>query len=212
MRDVSGVEQLSSQLNEKALQSNHTWTFFANFLNNTRTIGSVIPSSNSLAEHIVRDAGVVNAETVVEFGPGTGVITGHILNVLQPDSKFLTLEVNPDFVRVLRRRFPGVKVEEDSAHNARKHLETMGADSCDVVVSGLPWASFSDRLQDELLDVSVDILRPGGVFVTYSYYISSITPGAKRFREKLSRWFPQVRRSRPIWKNVPPAYAYWAQK
>lgn len=186
--------------------------FLKEFLCNPARVGAVAPSSRSLAQAVTRAAGVSDASIVVEFGPGTGAITEVILEEKQPDATFFALELDADFVETLHERFPGVTVHNDSAQNTRQYLERAGHDACDCIVSGLPWASFPEDLQDSLLDTIQDVLRPGGRFATYMYAQSRVLASGVRFRTKLGARFGRYRCSRIVWKNFPPAVVYHVQK
>jgi phospholipid N-methyltransferase len=161
---------------------------------------------------IVRTARVAEASVVVEFGPGTGAITEVLLPSLKPGATFMAMEIDPEFVAVLRERFPGVRIHHDSAANTRRYLAEMGLDACDAIVSGLPWSLFSEALQDELLGAAYDVLRPGGILVTYLYIITPATPGGAKFRKRVKERFSNTGASPIVWKNVPPAFVLWAEK
>ncbi|MBN2309327.1 MAG: methyltransferase domain-containing protein [Candidatus Hydrogenedentes bacterium] len=186
--------------------------FLKEFVNHPAAIGAVAPSSRHLARKVAGSAGVGDASVVIEFGPGTGVITAAILELLRPDALFFALEINPEFVEITRKRFPHVTVHNDSAANARKYLEEAGVDSCQCIVSGLPWTTFDNQLQDTLLNTVVDVLAPGGRFATYTYLQSTVLPSGIRFRKKLCAAFGDLGITRPVWRNVPPAVVYYAQK
>jgi len=186
--------------------------FFKQFLTSPAKTGSVTPSSKALADAVVRMAAVSEARTVVEFGPGSGAITGSIVESLAADATFFAMEINADFVTIMRERFPDVTVHNDSATNTRQYLEQAGAASCDSIVSGLPWTFFKDELQDELLDTILDVLRPGGVFSTYMYVHSPVAPAGRRFVNKLKARFSHVEDSPVVWKNFPPAIVHGARK
>ena len=186
--------------------------FFKQFIASPAKTGSVAPSSKALADAVVRMARVNEADTVVEFGPGSGAITGSIIESLTPDATFFAMEINADFVAIMRKRFPEVTVHHDSATNTRQFLEAVGASSCDSIVSGLPWTFFSEELQDELLSTILDVLRPGGVFSTYMYLHSPVAPAGRRFVSKLKSRFGHVENSPVVWRNLPPAIVHGAQK
>lgn len=186
--------------------------FFLQFMAHPGEVGSLIPSSGELAHAVAQQGQVAEADTVIELGPGTGAITEAVLPQLQDGATFVALEINGDFVRLFQKRFPGVAIYEDTAEHARTYLERHGKEACDSVVSGLPWASFPDALQDSLLDAILDVLRPGGRFVTYTYLMSPYLPQGRRFRQKLERRFSDVGRSPMVWFNVPPAFVYCAKK
>lgn len=189
-----------------------TLTFFKEFLHKPAEIGSVIPSSPYLGEAVARKARVHEADTVVELGPGTGSVTREVVKLLKPGAAFFSMEVNPEFVEVMRERFPDYACYEDSATHAAEYLEKLGRTHCDSVVSGLPFASFPDALTDELVKVIHDILRPGGTFATYTYVSSRPLRSASRFRAKLVERFGEYETSHVVWLNLPPAIVVSATK
>ena len=186
--------------------------FLKEFITKPGVVGSVTPSSKQLASQVVESAKVSQANVVVEFGPGTGAITEAIVSALRPGTTFIAMEINSDFVTLLRERFPTITVHEDSAANTPKYLKESGVDHCDAIVSGLPWAFFSESLQNALLDGAVEALRPGGIFATYIYVTSYPMPSSLKFRNKLKARFSEVGMTRVIWANVPPAIVVWARK
>lgn len=186
--------------------------FFKEFIAKPGDVGSVIPSSRPLAEQVVASAKVCEAEVVVEFGPGTGAITEVIVPSLRPGARCLAMEINDDFVRLLRNRFPSISVHQDSAANTPTYLKELGVDHCDAIVSGLPWAFFGESLQDQLLNGAAASLRPGGMFATYTYITSYLMPSSVKFRNKLKARFGEVGVTHVIWANVPPAIVVWARK
>lgn len=186
--------------------------FFAEFLSKPGPIGAVSPSSKHLAEIMTGMAQVERASTVVEYGPGTGAITGVITKKLRPECEFLAIEINSDFVTILRKRFPDVNVIEDSALNTAKYLRQKGLSSCDSIICGLPLSSFDDDLQDAVLSHALEVLRPGGRFVTFTYLMTPLFPGGRKIRTKLFDQFDKVERTPIVWKNFPPAFIYCVEK
>jgi len=182
------------------------------FVRKPMSVGAVAPSSRRLAELITDAAEVGRASTVVEFGPGTGVFTEVILRKIQPRTTFFAIEANESFAAATRKRFPGVEVFHDSAASVRALLESRGHASCDCIVSGLPFASFTAALQDEILAAIVDVLVPGGRFATFAHLAGIVSPRARRFRRRLLEQFSDVAVTHTIWRNLPPAYVYRAVK
>ncbi len=87
-----------------------------------------------------------------------------------------------------------------------------GEQGCDRIISSLPWSTFSDDLQDDLMETIMNVLNPGGKFLTYAYLPGLIFPSAIRFRKKLHEKFDKVSRSEIVWTNFPPAFIYYAEK
>jgi phospholipid N-methyltransferase len=153
-----------------------------------------------------------NARAVVELGPGTGVFTEKIIERLHRDAVFFALELNHHFVLETKKRCPSATVYHDSAANISKYLRKHGAVKCDCIISSLPWGVFAPRLQMEIMSAIVDALHPQGEFLTYSYIGGQLLPAARSFRKMLSRYFPKVKKTPFVWRNIPPAFIYHCRK
>lgn len=180
--------------------------FLREFLAHPTTVGAIAPSGPHLAERMADAIPFGEVGAIAEFGPGTGALTGAVLGRLRPETRFFGIEINPEMVKLLRRRYPDVKVFEDSVANVRAICDREGIDHLDAIISGLPWVSFSDELQVQLLTAAADILRPGGTFVTFGYHGGQWTPKGRKFHAMLPRYFSRVDRRRMVWRNVPPAF------
>lgn len=189
----------------------NAFKFLREFVAHPVDIGAVSPTSRKVAEAITAAGGVSRAGVVVEWGAGTGAITTSIVHALQPGSQFIACEINPEFCKTLRRRFPDIQVVEDSATNTHRYLAELGVERCDALISGLPFAGFDDDLQNALLDEVDRILAPNGTFVTFGYVQARLLPGGRKIKDKLNRRFQHVGTTRTIWKNLPPAFAYVAR-
>jgi len=190
----------------------NTTQFFRQFILYSSQTGAVAASSEGLCELITETAELSKASVVVEFGSGSGIFTEKILQKIREDTTFFAIEVNRDFAEATRLRCPGVQVYQDCATNARKYLEAHGHRYCDCIISGLPWASFKEHLQDSLLDTILDILKPGGLFLTFAYLQGLLLPSGSKFKKKLRARFSKITNTRTVWTNIPPAFVYCAEK
>ena len=190
------------------------WTFVGEIFRANKTTGALAPSSPALADCITDLAPLKDAKVIVEFGPGTGVFTEYIQKKKQPDAYFLAMEINPVFAKATKERCPEVNVIQDSAENTLKYLKQAGYDSCDVIISGLPWTRFEDELQDKLLNATYECLREKGKFLTFAYFFSPWVPSGKKFLHyKLPQKFNnKYSRSPIIFKNFPPCHVYICEK
>jgi len=182
--------------------------FLKSFLRKPITVGAPCPSSPALARAMLQDCDLRNAQTVVEFGPGTGAFTRHILERIGPRTLFFALELDAACVKRLREELDGIEVYHDSAEHLARYLERHGRAQADCIISGLPWSNMGGQVQDRILDVVVTSLAPKGVFTTFAYVHSAWLPTALRFRKRLREHFGSVRISRIVWRNLPPAYVY----
>jgi len=161
-----------------------------------------------LARTMVEGLGLRTAEAVLEYGAGTGAFTGHILDQLKPTAKFAAIELNSGFAKIFKRRYPNVRIFQDTVTNARKICDTAGMASVDCIVSGLPWAVFPESMQVRCLEEMMRVLKPGGRFVTFAYLHSLPLPTARKFANLLPAYFTSVSKSPIVWLNVPPAFVY----
>lgn len=183
--------------------------YLRQFLSKPAVIGSIVPSSRFLAQTIVQDVDLHQAETVLEYGPGTGIFTEFILRELRPGARFAAIELNPRFAEIFKERYPLVKLYEDSVANVQGICRSAGIQSVDCIVSGVPWAVFSSPMQVQCLNEMMRVLKPGGRFVTFTYVHSqALLAGARRFANLLPNYFGTVSKSPVVWRNIPPAFIY----
>jgi phospholipid N-methyltransferase len=182
--------------------------FIAAFVARPEVVGAIAPSSTSLCRMLVDWIDWEHVHTVLEYGPGTGGCTAHIVSRMRPGTRCLAIEINAAFVYRLRRRFPQVQIYQESVLNVKKLCDGEGIQEVDAIISGLPWACFSAAEQGRYLDATLTVLRPGGQFVTFAYLSGLLLAAGQRFRRQLSQKFAAVQRSRIVWHNIPPAFVY----
>ena len=186
--------------------------FFKQFCCEPTVVGAIAPSSQKLAERMLERVNFSNAKAIVEFGPGTGIFTRNIMQNLNSETVFFALELNKKLNSIVTQAATGALIYNDSATEISKYLDKHNLSCADSVISGLPWAAFTDELQTEILSATVDSLAPNGTFSTFAYLHGLILPAGKRFKRKLLENFSKVELSPIVWKNCPPAIVYWCVK
>lgn len=186
--------------------------FLREFISQPDSIGAVTPSGKALASRMLDGISLEKSSVIVELGPGTGAFTAEVLKRISSDSRFLAIEKNPTFVRDLVEHFNEVEIIEGNASELVSILHEKGIEQVDTVVSGLPWASFPDQLQEEILSEVSRSLSSGGRFVTFAYGGIHLFPKARAFRQRLDKLFQDVVRTRVAWRNLPPAFAYHCRR
>lgn len=190
-------------------------TFFEQAVKNVSSTAAFGPSSRRMARMMVDPLIEAGAKTVVEFGPGTGVMTQELLDQLGPDARVIAFEINPEFVSYLRRRFDDTRLEiiPEGAETVAEHLRQRGIDKIDGVVSSLGLSWMPADVREQIFAGFAPFLHDGSVFTQYQY-----AHGVKRARFGkielfdarllLSDYFGSIRR-RLVWNNLPPAYIYF---
>jgi len=186
--------------------------FYRKFFDHFHQTGAIAPSGPRLAKHIVSSAGVKKDSHVLELGPGTGAFTRDLEKTLGPEGEYLGIEINADFHSHLENQHPELHFElvpgQDFDFSAwvEKHGQF------DAIVSGLPWATFPEELQRSLLNNVIPHLKDGGTFVTFAYTGVHLLKPAKRFRRLLDEYSDNVKRTRSVLLNFPPAFVFVAVK
>lgn len=179
--------------------------FAQTFFKTPKMLGSVVPSSRFLISEIVRRVDWPNAKTIVEFGPGTGVITEQLLTHARADAKVIAVELNDNLADLLRARLkdPRLQIVRGSATEIDRILLRLGIGEVDQIIAGIPFSIMKphDRLQ--VLQKSHDVLRRGGSLLIYQF--------SRRVRRDLKRVFGEVDSSfEPL--NFLPAHLFQCRR
>ena len=152
-------------------RSEETLLFAKNFFQHPRMLGSLIPSSRFLIDRLLAKVDWVRARTIVEYGPGVGTITAHILSRMQPGARVVVFEMNEDFVRYLARTFPDPRlhVVHGSAETVQRELDRLKLDGADYIISGIPFTTMPMKLREKIMCESREALNPGGAVLVYQF-------------------------------------------
>lgn len=195
---------MSNQLTSPATDRlRHAWIFFRHWLKDPLTTASVVPSGDDLAKamaHQLRDSD----RYVLELGPGTGAITGRLLERIGEDGRLVAVELNEPFAKALSERFPKVEV---LTGDARKLDELLPKDlqdrPVDAVVSSLGFLAMPESLCREIVAAVLERLAPDGRIVQFSY-----TPRSPIPKTVLKELGIQCKRVGSAWRNLPPAFVF----
>lgn len=175
--------------------------FLAAWVAKPRQTASVVPSSRYLARLMVRGIDPADGR-VMELGGGTGVFTRAILQTGLPPEKLEVVEINPDFARGLRRRFPAVSVLETPAQIVSTAAAGQ-AGEYQAIISGLPLLAIDARIHVDILSEAFRMLRPGGDFIQFTY-----SPRPPVRREILQSLGLEAERVGQTVRNFPPATVF----
>ena len=151
------------------------------------------------------------ARVVVELGPGTGVMTRELLQLVPDDCHVLAFEINPQFIEYLRGEVqdPRLEVVASGAESAAEELRQRGYTRVDAVLSSLGFGTMPEAFIHQVIGGLRPFLDRQSGFTQFQY-VQSVRwhGGALEFldlRRVLSQYFNHVER-RKVWRNVPPAH------
>lgn len=171
--------------------------FFRQFVKHPGMIGSIIPSSPMLVNRILDQVDWRSTRVFVEYGPGVGTFTRHILDRLPADATLIAIDLNLDFVAYLEAQIddPRLRVMHGSAADVGRFLREADHYQADYILSGIPFSTLPDGVGAHICAETRAALRPGGSFLIYQY--SSFV---RRF---LTPLFDSVSEETE-WRNIPP--------
>lgn len=168
--------------------------------------GALAPSSNALARLITSDI-VPNGGLVVELGPGTGAFTRSILANGLPEDKLTLVENSPDFIALLRQRYPKAQLLEMDVTRMRMGDDPWNNMQAQAVISGLPLLTMGLRAQWNVVAACMQSLRAGAAMYQFTYMTKCpIAP------EILARQGLKAERIGSAVFNLPPASVYRISK
>jgi phospholipid N-methyltransferase len=134
-------------------------------------LGSLIPSSRFLVNHVLREVDWSRARVFLEYGPGVGTFTTEILRRMRPDAVLIALETNADFVRFLRGKLRDdrLHVIHGSAADADAALAQLKLSRADYVISGIPYTTMPPDVRDLILRKTHSVLDSNGAFLVYQF-------------------------------------------
>jgi phosphatidylethanolamine/phosphatidyl-N-methylethanolamine N-methyltransferase len=224
------------------------WTdyrvFWREFRHTYQSTGAVLPSGRALSAALCRyvrnDADLAAGRNgtpsavnrpnagrrILEVGPGTGAVTGCIVQAMQPGDRLVLVERNEQFVARLRARMvdePGFSGAADRITLLHASVEELPEDQIfDLIISGLPLNNFSVELVEQILAKLRRLLAPGGTLSFFEYVAirrtkSLVSPRTERGRlRSVGRLMENLFHANEVQRdlvlaNVPPAWVHHLQ-
>lgn len=189
---------------------------FINFINESirhfKEIGSIVPDSAVCVNSLVKSIPFDSAELILEYGGGSGAVTGEIAKRKEPKSTFICFERNKSFYHLLKKTITGqnIFVLHENVFNSQDILLSrfnIPAGSVDCIISTLPWSllDFEELLEKEVLP----LLEEDGIFIQYMHSVTIF----KGFllRPILQKYFSQIDLDF-VFFNIPPAFIYTCRR
>ncbi|MDE2464309.1 MAG: methyltransferase domain-containing protein [Alphaproteobacteria bacterium] len=169
--------------------------FLRGLIASPKGVGAIAPSSAALARAIAAQADPDRPGPVLELGPGTGVVTEALIARGFRADRITAIEYDPEFVRRVRERCPGVNVIQGDAFALDTTLKPEDTGFC-AIISGIPLLNWPIERRKALIEGALARVQPGAPLIQFSYGLTPPMPATERF---------DVRRAAVIWANLPPA-------
>lgn len=171
--------------------------FLRSWLEKPLMIGAVTPSGRMLARTMASYVDPRVTGPVIELGPGTGPVTDALIRRGVAQDRLVLVEYNPDFCKLLMRRFPKATIVQGDAYAIRETLAGIVSEPAAAVVSSLPLFTKPLEVRKELLGAAQELMHRGAPFVQFTY---AVVPPIPKNPKVYS-----AHGSNRIWLNLPPA-------
>jgi len=171
--------------------------FLRSWIERPLLTGAVTPSGRVLARMMASFVDPNIPGPVIELGPGTGPVTDALIQRGIEQERLILVEFNPDFCKLLQRRFPRATIIQGDAYNIRETLGDALREPAAATVSSLPLFTKPVEARLALLRETQSLMQPGAPFVQFTY--AMIPPIPKRPGEFTAKG------SSRVWLNLPPA-------
>ena len=174
--------------------------FIKESLKNLKEVGTLLPSSKFVVSKMIEPINFENDITILELGPGTGVITKEILKKMSKKSKLICFETNKSFLKELKGKISEeFTLINDSAENMKSHLNKLNITKVDYIISSVPLVTLQKEITNKILLSSSETLGKNKKFIQLQY--------SKLMDKRLEHYFNQIDITfTPI--NYIPAFIY----
>jgi phosphatidylethanolamine/phosphatidyl-N-methylethanolamine N-methyltransferase len=176
--------------------------FIKAWLDNPLVTGAVYPSGKVLSRTMARAVDPAIPGPIVELGPGTGPVTEALIQRGIAQERLVLVEFDPDFCRLLARRYPRATIVEGDAYRLARSLANVLAEPAAAIVSSLPLLTKPEARRLALLEEAFGLMQPDGVFVQFTYGLTSPVP---RVDDRFEPTRFSAKGTAPVWLNLPPA-------
>lgn len=171
------------------------------FLRDPKGVSALLPSSASTVERVVSKVAPGKAELILEYGPGSGVVTRELCERLAPHGRLVAIERDAALAERLQTAIddPRLTVVQGSAENVGQICERLGLAPADYVFSGIPFFWFPPSTARRIVAETHRALTVDGRFVTYQTFYQR----RRHLRDHLEHRFSVVRSEVDL-RNLPP--------
>lgn len=171
--------------------------FLKTWIDKPLLTGAVMPSSKFLAKAMAQQVDPRIEGPVVEIGPGTGPVTEALIKRGVAPERLVLVEFNPDFVQLLRQRYPKATVIQGDAYRLGELLTDKLPAPAAAIVSSLPLFTKPPQQRLSFLRQAFTLMAPRAPFIQFTYaVVPPIPERGQGYTSKPTSW---------ILLNVPPA-------
>ena len=144
--------------------------FLIEGVRNIKEVGALTRSGPILCKKMISPIPSDKDVIVVELGAGDGVITRHLLKKITPNSKVISVELNPRlYTELMKIDDPRLVAVNDTMDNLDKILEGLNIEKMDHMVSAIPFMIMDNDMVTTYLNKYKHFIKTNGTFTQVHY-------------------------------------------
>ena len=136
-----------------------------------KNVGAITSLSKNVVLKIVNELDFENADVIVEYGPGKGIITMQLLKSMKSDAILFVFETNKQFISDLMnisdKRLIIINADAEDARLILKKRYKI--EKVDYVISTIPFTFLDRRKRKRIITKTHNLLKENGKFITSQY-------------------------------------------
>ena len=179
--------------------------FLRSWLERPLVTGAVTPSSKLLARTMASYVDPRIPGPVIELGPGTGPVTEALVRRGIAQDRLVLVEYNPEFCKLLKRRFPKATIVQGDAYDLRESARRACSASRPPRPSRACRCSPSRSTSASTCSAEAQaLMHPGAPFIQFTYAVVPPIPTRSGAYS--------AHGSNRVWLNLPPARVWVYRK
>jgi len=134
-------------------------------------VGAIASSSKYVSKNMVNKIDFDKANILIEYGPGKGIITKQLLDLMKKDAILFAFETNENFLEYMTKindeRLIILNADAEEAQNILKNRFKI--EQVDYIISTIPFTFFDRRKRRRIIYRSYSMLKEKGKFITSQY-------------------------------------------
>lgn len=200
---VRNKKPASPSAHKKPARKPRPHQHLAAWLRSPLKVGAVVPSSRALARAMARQVDIASPGSVIELGPGTGVVTHALLAAGVKPQQLFVIERDKRMFGVMKSIFPDLHILCADALELDKVAASAGMSPVNAIVSSLPLLSMPKMVRVMVEKHMAALIGEKGIIVQFTY-----GPKSPISADELLRYRLWGKRVKIVVANIPPAHVW----
>ncbi len=144
--------------------------FAQRWLSNPLRMGTFLPLPSKAGKELIKQMPKLSKDGyVLELGSGSGSLTRFLYEDKDIDKRIICLEIDSKLCEVLRSKFSGIEILNQSAADFEKNIDQSILSKVEVIVSSIPFLTLDQYVKKQIFQSCSSLLNKGAVMFHVSY-------------------------------------------